>query len=95
MSKFKVTLEGKNFPIVIEGDTKLYGFYTTRRVRAVNALDAESVAVELVKSDPSLIKNMDLSSTSNPEIFLISVEKLTFLSRLGGSGYTFYCMEEE
>jgi len=93
MPKYSVILEGKNFPILSNGNAELFGFITTRKVKASDLNEAELKAVELIKKDPSLISSLDLDHEVTPEIFLDSIYKLKWWNSLGGKGYTFYKMK--
>ena len=95
MPKYSVLLEGENFPLKLEGETRLYGFYTTRRVKAENEEQAELIAVAEVKSDESLLSSIDREFEVEPKIFLESISKISWWSRLKKTGYTFYPMDSE
>ncbi len=86
-------LEGRNFPLNLGGQLGLYGFFTTRRVKAASPEEAELAAIALIRKDRSLLDAIDGVESSNPEIFLDGIYKLNFWSRLGGAGYSFYPME--
>ncbi|WP_426369868.1 hypothetical protein [Pseudocolwellia sp. HL-MZ7] len=94
MPKYSVVLEGKNFPVLSNGNTEVLGFMTTRKVKANDLEEAELKAVELIKKDPDLMSNLDKEHEAIPEIYLDSIYKLKWWKRLGGKGYTFYKMEE-
>jgi len=93
MPKYSVILEGKNFPILSNGNTELFGFMTTRKVKANDLNEAELKAVELIKKDPNLMSSLDLNHEVTPEIFLDSIYKLKWWNSLGSKGYTFYKMK--
>jgi hypothetical protein len=94
MPKYSVILEGKNFPMNVEGRRELWGFATTRRVKAKDPEEAELKAVEMIKKDKSLIDAIVKDDPVVPTIYLDSMYKLSWWRRLGGKGYTFYTMEE-
>jgi hypothetical protein len=54
MAWFRVFACGENFPVDIDGEVLLCGFYTTRYVEAENASAAEAIASELLFEDPDL-----------------------------------------
>ncbi|HYD88657.1 MAG TPA: hypothetical protein VEA80_14375 [Vitreimonas sp.] len=54
MAWFRVFACGENFPVDIEGEVILCGFYTTRYVEAASASEAETIASELLFDDPDL-----------------------------------------
>jgi hypothetical protein len=95
MAKYSVFLEGENFPLHLEGETKLYGFYTTRRVTAKNEEEAELMAVDSIKSDPKLLSSVDRNVEAEPRIYMESIKKVGWWSRAKNTGYTFYPMESE
>lgn len=94
MPKFRALLRGEDFPIVTERGVEIWGFYTTRTVRAKDEDEAELAAVALIKSDGSLLEMIDRSAESEPMIYLEALSKARWWNRLGGAGYTFYPMEE-
>lgn len=86
---------GENFEVRKEnGDFDNLGFYTTRVVKAANEKDAELAAVELIKNDMALTNCLNKESERKPMIYLESISKLPIWSKLGGSGYGFFPMEE-
>jgi hypothetical protein len=54
MAWFRLFACGENFPIEIEGEVVLCGFYTTRYVQAESASEAETITSELLFEDPDL-----------------------------------------
>ena len=90
MAKYSVFLKGENFPLKLEGETKLYGFYTTRRVKAKNEEEAELMAVAAIKSDPKLLSSVDRDFEAEPRIYMESIRKIGWWSRVKITGYTFY-----
>jgi len=54
MAWFRLFACGENFPVDIDGEVILCGFYTTRYVEAESASDAEAIASELLFADPDL-----------------------------------------
>ena len=63
--KFKVLIHGKNYLIRVDESTRKHGFYTTVFVEARNSEEAESIAVEMLKTDSKLL-NMSINSESDP-----------------------------
>jgi len=76
-------------------ETRLFGFYTTRRVKARSPDEAVDRAITLVQTDQELLNLIDRDFAVNPHIFLDQFAQLGFWSRLGGSGYSFFSMESE
>jgi hypothetical protein len=54
MAWFRVFACGEDFPVVLNGQVEVVGFYTTRYVEADSASDAEAIASELLFEDPDL-----------------------------------------
>lgn len=54
MKLFRCLIEGINFPLEVEGQAELLGFYTTRFVRAETPQDAEALVLEKLRADPTL-----------------------------------------
>ncbi|WP_299975668.1 hypothetical protein [uncultured Pseudoteredinibacter sp.] len=95
MSRYAVLLEGRNFPLRFESETKLYGFYTTRSVTADSEAQAELVAVAEIREDENLISSIDQAFEAEPKIYMESVRKISWWSRSKKTGYTFYPMDSE
>ncbi|MFK8068090.1 MAG: hypothetical protein AB8D52_07585 [Gammaproteobacteria bacterium] len=95
MPKFSVLLEGQNFPLVLDDETKLYGFYVTRKVLANDQKEAELAAVNSVKNDQKLLSTIDREYDAEPRLFMESIHKLHWWSRLNVTGYSFYPMDSE
>jgi hypothetical protein len=51
---FRLFACGENFPVEIEREVILCGFYTTRYVEAASASEAEAIASEMLFDDPDL-----------------------------------------
>lgn len=58
MKKFKVFVRGENFLINLDGVEQKMGFYTTRFVEAENEVAAEYAVMDILRSDPKLIKGV-------------------------------------
>lgn len=100
MKYYQVMLEGKDFLIEMEGKEDLFGYFTTRWVKADSPEDAELKAVDLVKKDEQLVgitKNMDGSKPA-PMIYLsemCNVNWFQYLRRKPGKGYSFFPMKDD
>lgn len=88
--KYQVVLRGENFELNLENDINVFGFYTTRVVKAASAEDAETKAVALIKNDQSLQQLLVKGSSYQPMIYLESIYKAKWWKRSGGKGYTFW-----
>ena len=84
----------------MEGKEDLFGYFTTRWVKADSPEDAELKAVDLVKKDKRLIditKNT-YGSKSAPMIYLIemcNVNWFQYIRRKPGKGYSFFPMKDD
>src|SRR3546814_18930299 len=66
---------GENFPGTLLGQEELVGFYTTRFVEADSPEQAEIMAIELLRNDPSL----DVSSehrTQSAKVFFEDIDEV-------------------
>lgn len=54
MTWFRLFACGEDFPVVIDGEVFVCGFYTTRYVEAASAAEAETIAAEMLFEDPDL-----------------------------------------
>jgi hypothetical protein len=94
MKLFKCFIEGKNFPLRLDGENPLLGFYTTRFVHAETAEQAELLALELLRSDP----NLDLDPSKRRKDTMVYFESIEEIDSIPdgisepGTGYTFYPM---
>src|SRR5688572_14762202 len=97
MNKYKVFINGRNFWMEANGQSKLMGFYTTRFVEADTPENAENLAVDLVRTDAELRKAITNEKSNPPMIYAKDIELLQTSEgvRLPGAGYTFYEEESE
>ena len=93
MPRYRVLLRGENFPLELESEEKLYGFYTTRWVWAADEYAAEQKAVERVKQDQHLVSQI-VHNETEPMIYLEDIDVDTWFSFKKGKGYSFYPMDE-
>jgi hypothetical protein len=54
MAWFRLFACGEDFPVVLNGNVEVVGFYTTRYVEAETAGEAEAIASELLFEDEDL-----------------------------------------
>ena len=97
MTYYQVLLEGKDFPVSWEGKEEVFGFVTTRWVKASNEDEAEHSAVDLIKNDKSLIDITLVKPEFTPMIYLVEMQKvnwLTYIRRKPGGGYSFYTQDD-
>jgi len=53
--RYKVSLNGHNFLLDIDGKVRRLGFYTHRIVEAGDESEAEQVAIQALRSHPTLV----------------------------------------
>lgn len=88
-------LRGENFEIKSKTGIVNLGFYATRFVKAKKPEEAELIALDMIRNDKSLLESLYRESKLEPKIFLEEVWPVCWWKRLGGRGYTFYCMESD
>ena len=54
MAWFRLFACGEDFPVILDGEVVIAGFYTTRYVEAESASEAEIIASEMLFEDPDL-----------------------------------------
>jgi hypothetical protein len=54
MAWFRLFACGEDFPVIIDGNVEIVGFYTTRYIHAESAGEAEAIASELIFDDEDL-----------------------------------------
>ena len=94
MKLFSCSIEGRNFPLDLDGEPALLGFYTTRFVRAESPEKAELLALELLRADPTL-DVAPAKRTSRTMIYFDSIEEIDSIpdgASEPGTGYVFYPM---
>ena len=94
MKLFRCLIEGVNFPFEFEDEPGPVGFFTTRFVRAESAEEAEMMALEMLRSDPT----MDIppeKRTKDAMVYFEEIEEITEIPdgcSEPGTGYTFFPM---
>jgi len=94
MNLYRCFIEGENFPLKIEGIDGLVGFYTTRFVRAESPQQAELMALDLLRADPTLDVDPSRRNAST-RVFFESIEEIDVVPdgvSSAGTGYTFFPM---
>lgn len=74
MSWFKCSIESESFPCQLVGEESLMGFYTTRYVEANSPPEAESIALNYLKNDPSLVVPKDVEKPINTKVYFKNIE---------------------
>jgi hypothetical protein len=96
VTHYRVLLRGENFLINTDEKATLFGFYTTRFVKANDPEEAELLAVDLIRQDDSLRKTVLNEQSDPPMIFakeIAEVDPDDVPESVGG--YTFFSTEEE
>ena len=88
-------LRGENLQIMSATGVENLGFFTARFVKARTPEEAKLVAMEMVRTDKSLLEILFSESTLESKIYLEKMWAERWWKRLGGSGYTFFAMESE
>ena len=94
MKLFRCFVHGVNFPLDLDGEPALLGFYTTRFVRAENAEQAELQALELLRADPKLDAPPE-RRTKDTMVYFEEIEEIDSIPddvNESGTGYAFYTM---
>src|SRR3546814_8747667 len=101
MPLFRCIICGENFPGTLLGQEELVGFYTTRFVEADSPEQAEIMAIELLRNDPSL----DVSSehrTQSAKVFFEDIDEVprseehtSELQSLMRISYAVFCLKNK
>lgn len=95
MAWFRLFACGENFPIDVDGEVMLCGFYTTRYVEAASASEAESIASEMLFEDPDLEPPPGYDDLDErPSIRFEEVDQVAEPLDIN-DGFSFFPMEEE
>ncbi|HET6891788.1 MAG TPA: hypothetical protein VFH31_11850, partial [Pyrinomonadaceae bacterium] len=76
MKKYKVFVRGDNFLINLDGVNQKMGFYTTRFVEAQNEEAAEYAVMNMLRSDPKLVKGVLNEGSDPPMMYAEEIEEL-------------------
>ena len=96
MKKYVVLVYGRNFrlPFLERRNTviMLTGFYTTRCIRALDPVEAEYKAMDLIRADSKLKGLVRNSRTDPPIMHAVQVREVESFAPLKppGSGYAFF-----
>jgi len=93
MAWFRLFACGEDFPVVIDGEVVIAGFYTTRYVEAASASEAETIASELLFEDPDLEAPPGYDDFQ-PRIVFEEVEQVAGPIDIN-DGFSFFPMDEE
>ncbi|MEZ6023730.1 MAG: hypothetical protein R3C16_10045 [Hyphomonadaceae bacterium] len=93
MAWFRVFACGEDFPVVLDGEVVVAGFYTTRYVEAETASDAEAAACDLLFDDPDLEPPPGWDDVQ-PRIMIEEVEQVAEPVDIDGN-FSFFPMEDD
>ena len=92
MSWFKCSIEGENLPGQLIGEASPVGFYTTRYVEANSVKEAESVALNNLKNEPSLAILDGVEKPVNAKVYFKEIEQVSIDAVKSNLGFTFFVM---
>jgi hypothetical protein len=93
MAWFRLFACGEDFPVVLDGEVVIAGFYTTRYVEAATQGEAEALASELLFEDPDL-ETPPGYEDFQPRIVFEEVEQVAEPLDIN-DGFHFFPMDEE
>ena len=93
MAWFRLFACGEDFPVVIDGEVIVCGFYTTRYIEAETASEAESIASDLLFEDPDLETPPGWDDIQ-PRIVFEEVEQVAAPIDIN-DGFSFFPMDDE
>jgi hypothetical protein len=93
MAWFRLFACGEDFPVVIDGEVVVCGFYTTRYVEAASASQAETFASEMLFEDPDLETPPGWDDIE-PRIVFEEVAEVAAPIDIN-DGFSFFPMEDE
>lgn len=95
VKKFRVLVEGVNFLIEMDNELRKYGFYTTRFVTAEDEVQAEKLAVEMLRFE--LRNSVRNDKSDSPVMFVEEIEELKSFDQVDtpGTGFVWYTDERE
>ncbi|HEX6733126.1 MAG TPA: hypothetical protein VF074_24100 [Pyrinomonadaceae bacterium] len=97
MKKFRVFVRGENFLINLDRMNQKPGFYTTRFVEAEDEEAAEYAVMDLLRSDPKLVKAVLNEKSDPPMMYAEKIEELDSSEAFPDPavGFAFYGEESE
>lgn len=95
MPLFRCLIRGDDFPGSLLGQKNPVGFYATRFVEADSPKEAEMLALDLLRNDPTLDVAPD-QRVQSASIFFESIEEVSIgTERTPNKGFTFFEMETQ
>ena len=93
MAWFRLFACGEDFPVILDGNVELVGFYTTRYIEAETAGEAEAIASEQLFEDEDLQPPPGYEEYQ-PRIVFEEVEQVAEPLDIN-DGFMFFPMDEE
>jgi hypothetical protein len=93
MAWFRLFACGEDFPIVLDGNVEIVGFYTTRYVEAPTPGEAEVIASELIFDDEDLRPPPGYEEYQ-PRLVFEEVEQVAAPMDIN-DGFSFFPMDED
>jgi len=93
MPWFRLFACGEDFPVIIDGNVEVVGFYTTRYIEAATPGEAEALASELLFADEDLQPPPGDWSDLQPQIVFEEVEQVAGPVDID-ENFSFFPMEE-
>ena len=93
MAWFRLFVCGEDFPVILDGNVEIVGFYTTRYIHAETASEAEAIASELIFDDEDLRPPPGYEDCQ-PRIVFEEVEKVDAPVDIN-DGFMFFPMDED
>lgn len=93
MPWFRVFACGEDFPVILDGEVVVAGFYTTRYVEAETPGEAEAVASDMLFEDPDLETPPGWDDIQ-PRIMIEEVEQVAAPIDIDGN-FSFFPMDED
>ena len=93
MAWFRLFACGEDFPVILDGNVELVGFYTTRYIEAETAGEAEAIASEQLFEDEDLQPPPGYEEYQ-PRIVFEEVEQVAEPLDIN-DGFMFFPMHEE
>ena len=93
MAWFRLFACGEDFPVILDGNVEIVGFYTTRYIEAETAGEAEAIASEQLFEDEDLQPPPGYEEYQ-PRLVFEEVEQVAEPLDIN-DGFSFFPMDEE
>lgn len=93
MAWFRLFACGEDFPVILDGNVEVVGFYTTRYIHAETQGEAEAIASELIFDDEDLQPPPGYEDFQ-PRLVFEEVEQVAEPLEIN-DGFMFFPMDEE